>query len=127
MSIKTVASAWWLAWKWVVILAVLLALSLWGNGCQYKRSLLAPLKAENTALKEASDQSLALATEGQKRERVLLAGIDMASGQLQQAGKDYKRAVADRPLGAQCAPGQARVDAVNKALGQPQAKSGEVR
>ena len=127
MSIKTVASAWGLAWKWVAILAFLLALSLWGNGCQYKRSLLAPLKAENTALKEARDQSLALATEGQKRERVLLAAADIVAGTLGQAGKEYRQAARDRPLSVQCAPGQARVDAVNKALGQPQAKSGEVR
>lgn len=104
----------------MAILAILLGLSLWGNGCQYKRSITAPLRAESAALKDAADKSLQLANDGQERERKLLEAAEVAAGQLSGAGKDYRRAVANRPLDAHCAPGLERMDATNKALGQRQ-------
>lgn len=127
MSIGARAAAWWSAWKWVAILALLLGLSLWGNGCQYKRSVQAEHRAEMAGLKEAAEQSLSLAIEGQKRERIWIAAADTFAGTMAQATKDYERAVLERPLAVQCAPGQARMDAVNKALGRPDASAGRVK
>lgn len=118
-------SGWWAAWQYVVILLLLLGASIALNIWQLKRAITAPLRAENKALQEAQRIALELTNEGQARERKLLSAADMTAGTLQQAGDAYRQATADRPLAPQCAPGPARVDAVNKALGSPSAGNGE--
>lgn len=116
-------SGWWSAWKYVVVLALLLLASIAVNVWQWKRAITAPLRAEVAGLEEAAKTSLELTSAANERERKLLAAADIATGQLSQAGTDYRRAVRNRPLEApQCAPGQERMDAVNKALGTPRAE-----
>ncbi|MGH8026817.1 MAG: hypothetical protein ACREO0_08815 [Pseudoxanthomonas sp.] len=118
-------SGWWAAWKYVVILLVLLAGSISLNVWQWKRAITAPYRAQVEGLEHAAKQAVELATAGQERERKALDTADQVAGTLQQAGKDYRQAIAKRPLAAQCAPGPQRVDAVNKTLGSSSANSGE--
>lgn len=122
MTIRDKAAAIWASAQYLIILALLLAVSLAINFWQLKRAWTAPLRAENKALSDAQRTAEQLITDGQARERGLLDAADQVAGTMQQAGKDYRRAIAQRPLAAQCAPGQERMDAVNKALGNPRAK-----
>jgi hypothetical protein len=122
VSLKDKAAAIWASAQYLVILAVLLLASIALNFWQLKRAWTAPARAENAALKEAQSISEKLIADGQERERKWLDAGDTVAGQLSQASKDYRRAIAQRPLAAQCAPGQERMDAVNKALGNPEAK-----
>lgn len=120
-------SGWWSAWKYVVILALLLGLSAWLNVWQWKRAITAPLRAANAELEAAAATSLQLAQDGQTRERKLLDAADITAGTLQQAGKEYRQAIANRPLAPQCAPGPQRVAAVNAALGSSEPVDGETK
>lgn len=125
MTIRAKAAAIWASAQYLVILAVLLAVSITINFWQLKRAWTAPLRAENKALSDAQRTAEQLITDGQAREQKLLDAADTVAGTMQQAGKDYRRAIAQRPLAAQCAPGQERMDAVNKALGRSGASVGE--
>jgi hypothetical protein len=106
--------AFWIAWRYVLILLVLLGLSLWGNLHQYVAGKTAPLRED---LKQATDT---LAT-------VQQLAVDCAQGprrprhrpgrhqRPRQAWANAYGAVAARhPLGANCAPGKERMDLVNK-------------
>lgn len=124
MTLRDKAAAIWASAQYLVILAVLLAASIALNFWQLKRAWTAPARAENAALKEAQRTAEQLIADGQTRERGLLDAADQVAGTMQQAGKDYRRAIAQRPLAAQCAPGQERMDAVNKGLGQSRPDSG---
>lgn len=123
MGLRARLSGWWSAWKYVVILGLLLAGSLVLNLHLYvsKRVELAtaPLKDQVTALEQAQDTAAQLLEDGQKRERALFDAIDTATASARQAGRDYRAAAAANPIDPLCAPGQARQDAVNRALGAP--------
>jgi len=113
------ASAFWLAWKWVLLLLVLLGLSVWLNVHQWKLAITAPLRAEVAAKDQALDTATDLLKDGRASERRLIAAMDTASGQLEGAARDYRQAAKNRPLGPGCAPGRGRVDSVNRMLGAP--------
>lgn len=123
MGLRARLSGWWSAWKYVAILGLLLAGSLVLNLHLYvsKRVELAtaPLKDQVAALEEAQDTAAQLLEDGQKRERALFDAIDTATAGARQAGRDYRAAAQAHPIDPQCAPGQARQDAVNRALGAP--------
>ena len=111
------ASAFWLAWKWVLMLLVLLGLSVWLNVHQWKQAITAPLRAEVKAKDQALATSQDLLTDMQATAiRLEQAGAAVA-GNLSQASRDYRRAAKDRPMAPGCAPGQGRIDAVNRSLG----------
>jgi hypothetical protein len=113
------ASAFWLAWKWVLLLLVLLGLSVWLNVHQWKQAITAPLRAEVAAKDQALDTATDLLQDGRKSEQRLLAAMDKASGQLEGASATYRQAAKNRPLDPVCAPGRGRVDSVNRMLGAP--------
>jgi hypothetical protein len=113
------ASAFWLAWKWVLLLLVLLGLSVWLNVHQWKQAITAPLRAEVATKDQALDTAVDLLQDGRKSEQRLMAAMDTASGQLEGAARDYRQAAKNRPLDPGCAPGRGRVDSVNRMLGAP--------
>lgn len=120
------AATWWSAWKFVVILAAALAASLWVNVWQWKRAIAAPLRAEVAARDEALLKSEQLLADTQSRAAELADAASVAAAQLGSAGAAYANAKKQRPItDPKCAPGQARVDALNKALGQPDAETGD--
>ena len=114
-------AAWWSAWKWVALLVLVLALSVWVNLVQWRRAATAPLRAEVAAKDAALDDSAAVLASAHERARLLEAAAGTAASSLAQAGRDYRQARRDRPLtDPACAPGAARVQAINRALGQQQ-------
>lgn len=124
MSIRAKTAAIWASAQYLIILAALLAISVGLNFWQLKRAWQAPLRAEVAAERDASKKSSQLLDDLQDRAQRLLDASDTVAGTMQQATKDYRRAVEQRPLDAQCAPGQERMDAVNKGLGQSQPDTG---
>lgn len=118
MTVASRLSALWASAQYLIILGLIAAVSIGLNLWQLKRAWTAPLRAEVAQATESAKTSEELNAATAARERKLLAAADLATGQLSKAGKDYSRAVANRPLEApQCAPGQERIDAVNAALG----------
>lgn len=112
-------SAWWAAWKVVAILSAALAGSLYLNYWQHRRAITAPLRDQIAGLEGALEDSQAL----QKAVRDSTTRLDnaavAAARTLDSAARNYRKAASERPLEPQCAPGQGRVDAVNRALGAP--------
>lgn len=122
MSILAKAGAIWAAWKWVFILGAALAGSLFLNLKQYAdcrvKLATAPLKAEVAGLEDALNVSAQLVGDASKRAELLGEAAGRASARLDQATSDYAGARRDRPItDSRCAPGPARVDATNRALG----------
>jgi hypothetical protein len=106
--------AFWLAWKYVLILLVLLGLSLWGNLHQYVAGKTAPLRED---LKQATDTLAtvrALAEDARKDHAGLLIDLEGISQRGKAWANAYTTIAAQKPLGANCAPGRARMDYVNK-------------
>lgn len=109
----------WLAWKWVLLLLVLLGLSVWLNVHQWKQAITAPLRAEVKAKDQALDTSQGLLADMQKSAaRLEKAGAAVATN-LSQASRDFRKAAAERPLAEGCAPGRGRINSVNRSLGAP--------
>lgn len=122
MTILARAGAFWAASKWLLILGGLLAASVTLNVKQYAdcrvKLAVAPLKDENRALEQAQEVSAGLLSDAHARAQVLDEAASRAADRLGQAGRDYRAARAARPLtDPRCAPGPARVDATNRALG----------
>lgn len=111
---------WWAKWRLVfwlgAVIVSLAALNLW----QWKRAIEAPLRLTIDAKDRALDLSEGLLADTTARAMTLDAAAERAAAQLAGAGKDYRKAVAARPLThSNCAPGRGRVDATNRALGAP--------
>lgn len=114
-------AAWWSGAQWIVYLLVLLAASLALNAWQWKRSITAPLREEVDSKSHALADSAALLKAQQDSAQRLQAAADAVADRLAVARRDYVAAVRERPLdNAHCAPGKARVDAVNRAAGADQ-------
>lgn len=116
-TISARLSAFWLAWKWVVILSIALGLSLWGNWTQLKRGMTADLRLENKDLRDAVTAYSRIASERTRDDAALLAKLDLIHGTTRSHFRAYTSAAQRKPLAANCAPGAERVDAVNRALG----------
>lgn len=120
MSLRDRAAAWWSAWKWVVILAIALAASVSVNVHQWKRAITAPLREQVASKDEALKTSAALLQDVQASTRRLLSAQERVAGNLANAALSYEQAAVERPLASNCAPGQHRMDSVNRALGAPE-------
>lgn len=120
MAIGASLSAWWSAWKFVVLLAAALAGSLYLNYWQHRLAITAPLRDQVAGLEGALEDSQALHQAVRESTARLTTAASDTQQVLRGAARDYRKAVADRPMtNPECAPGQARVDAVNRALGAP--------
>lgn len=118
MTIQSSIAAWWSAWKWILILAAALGLSVWGNLVQWRNAATAPLRDEKLQLERAIEDAAAILSDNAASAARYRAAAEQAAAQLSAAGTDYREAARNRPLtDYQCAPGQGRVDAVNRALG----------
>jgi hypothetical protein len=123
VSIGDRVAGWWSAWKYVAILAVLLGLSVWGNLEQWKRAGSAAARADAAGLRQALEDSEQIRADNDASAKRLRDAADKAAERMAGAGKAYADAMRDRPLNdPQCAPGSARVDAVNQALGSADTK-----
>ena len=108
-------TAWLGAWKYVLILSGLLALSLWGNLHQYVASKTAPLREENKALADTLDKVRGIASDKTGDDKKLLGIVQGIADQRVRRETIYTQA-APTPMDANCAPGQARMDAVNNGV-----------
>ena len=108
---------WWLTWRYIVVLAALLVLSIAGNTWQVYRLLTAPLRAENKQLGRALEQIEQIAAGRNRDDALLLDTLGEIAERGQRVRVEYRKAAAAAPLPEQCAPGAPRVDAVNRALG----------
>lgn len=111
-------TAWLGAWKYVLILSGLLALSLWGNLHQYVASKTAPLRAENKDLADTLNKVRGIADDKTKDDKALLGIVQGIADQRVNREIIYRQA-APTPMDANCAPGQARLDAVNSGIPLP--------
>ncbi|MGH8073664.1 MAG: hypothetical protein ACREO4_06275 [Lysobacter sp.] len=109
-------SAWWAAWQWVVILLLvclaLAALNVW----QWKRAITAPLRDENRELVRAIEQAAELAEGRNRDDAELITDLQAIAERGRTTRVIYREAAKAAPLPQQCAPGQARMDAVNQGL-----------
>lgn len=108
--------AWWTAWRWVVLLALLCAASAWLNVVQWKRAITAPLRAENAELAETLRRVEQLAAGRNRDDAELLESLDAIAERGQRTRTVYREAASAAPLPNVCAPGPERVDAINRAL-----------
>ena len=110
-------AGWWSAWKYVVVLLLLLGLSVWGNIEQYSNASSVRAEARADALDETLKITAGIAKDAQQDNKALADQVDAI---LTRAGRDldrYSREAAKAPLPLQCAPGQGRMDEVNQGLG----------
>ena len=106
-------SAWWSAWKYVAILGLLLIVSVglnlrqWSDHRTYKATQAAELKA--AAAQAGLKVAVVIATQKPKDDAKLLQAVDRIEARVNKLAGQKRPA----PLPAQCAPGKARMDAVN--------------
>ncbi len=113
---------WWLTWRAVLLLSllslVLASLNIW----QLYRAITAPMRAENKALASALDRIDGLAAARDRDDAQLLGRLDAIATRAERVRTVYRTAAAAAPLDAKCAPGPARIDAVNAALAAEEGK-----
>lgn len=117
MNAPAALSAWWAAWKWVAILIVLLALSLWLNVHQYGQRVAAFQEGRAVAIEASLGAAQEIARLAKSDNTKLLDRLDKIAARGERNRTTYSKAAAEAPLPTNCVPGQARVDALNKALG----------
>ena len=123
--------AFWLAWKYVLVLALLLAGSLFVNYKQFTKHV--GYKAAEkerierlTAEARSTQMEQLLSAIGQvgqwkaSDDAELMAQLDAIEGQRSTHTVEYRNATIAAPLPPQCAPGPGRVNAINRALGPQQ-------
>ena len=110
-------SAWWAAWKWVAILALLLAGSVWLNVVQYGDCREAAAAARAATLADTLKVTAGIAEQARTDSSALLQRLEAIAERGERTRTVYRATAAAQPLPANCAPGQARVDAINQALG----------
>ncbi|HFF3032086.1 TPA: hypothetical protein ACGCGJ_000566 [Stenotrophomonas maltophilia] len=117
MITRAAVFAWWAVWKWVAILAGLLTLSLWLNVRQYGDRREAAAAARAATLEDTLDVTAGIARQARTDSAELLQRLEVIAARGERTRTIYRAAAAAQPLPANCAPGQARVDAINQALG----------
>ena len=106
-------TSWWLAWRYVAILGLLLALSVglnlrqWSDHRGYVRAQAAELQA--AAYKAGLEVAAVIAAQKEKDDPKLIQGMRRIEARVNNLAGQKRPA----PLPIQCAPGQARMDAVN--------------
>lgn len=108
-------SAWWSAWKYVAILGLLLCGSLWMNLHQYGNKRAAVEKARADVYADALKTTASIARLKVPDDKVLLDKVQAIADQRIKRETVYRQA-APTPMDANCAPGQARMDAVNSGV-----------
>ena len=116
MTVRGRFAAWWSAWQFVVYLAIALGLSLYGNYWQFTRSLTADLRAENADLTKTIETVRDLAEAAQTDQDKLLADLAAIVERGRQQRIVYRQAAEASPLADICAPGAARMEAVNAGI-----------
>lgn len=116
MALRDRIAAWWSAWQFVVYLAIALGLSLYGNYWQWKRAITANLRAENADLTKTVDTVRAIASGAQADQTKLLDRLAAIAERGERQRIVYRQAAAASPLDANCAPGAARMEAVNAGI-----------
>lgn len=111
-------SAWWAAWKYVAILGLLLALSLYGNAIQWADHR-AYVKGEGARLEAAAMKAglqvaAKIATAKPEDDADLMAAVSRIESRVAKLQTQKRPA----PLPIQCAPGKERMDAVNAGADQ---------
>lgn len=104
----------------MLILLALLAGSGWLNLHLYVRLKTQPLREANRALDEALDKVNGIAERKIKDDQDTAKRFDRIATQSETALRRYAKAAGDNPLPPICAPGQARIDAINAGLGPQQ-------
>lgn len=117
MTVAARLSAWWAAWKWVAVLVVLLLASAWLNVVQYGNRRAAAAQARAETLADTLKITAAIADDAKADSAQLLKRLEGIADRGERVRTVYRAAAAAQPLPANCAPGQARVDAINQALG----------
>ena len=106
-------SVWWSAWKYVAILGLLLIVSVglnlrqWADHRGYVRAQAAELKA--AAAQAGLKVAAVIATQKAKDDPKLQQSVNRIEARVNKLASQKRPA----PLPAQCAPGKARMDAVN--------------
>lgn len=106
-------TSWWLAWRYVAILALLLAASVAANVRQWsdrraaEREQAAEMKA--AAAQAGLKVAAAIAAQKQKDDPKLIEAV----GRIEARVSNLQGAQRPPPLAANCAPGKVRMDAVN--------------
>lgn len=121
-------SAFWLAWKYVAVAVLLLAISLTGNALQwsnhyaYKQTVKANqakayAQAESAQLNKILDAVRDVGSWKASDDQELMDQLASIKQQRSTHTVEYRQQTVIQPLPANCAPGQGRVDAINRALG----------
>ncbi|MGO1073591.1 hypothetical protein [Lysobacter sp. CA199] len=106
-----------MAGRWTLVLALALLASLSLNLWQWERARTAPLRIENRTLGAALTTVQALATDATRDNKALLIELDALVERGRATRTVYRHAASQAPLPTQCAPGAARIQAVNQGLG----------
>ncbi|HGM6931315.1 TPA: hypothetical protein ACKQDF_000780 [Stenotrophomonas maltophilia] len=101
----------------MAILAGLLAMSLWLNVRQYGDRREAAAAARAATLEDTLEVTAGIARQARTDSAELLQRLEAIAARGERTRTIYRAAAAAQPLPANCAPGQARVDAINQALG----------
>lgn len=110
-------SAWWSAWKYVAILGLLLVVSVgvnlrqWSDHRGYVRAQAAELKA--AAMEGGLKAAAKIASERKADNAALLKDLADIAERGKATRTVYRNAANKNPLPSTCAPGSARMDAVN--------------
>jgi len=113
MSLRDRAAGWLSAWKWVLILLLLLAASVWLNLVQWRGRAVAKSEARAETMADVARANATIARESYSDARELVRDIAIVAERGRTERVVYRQAKVDRPLAQNCAPGQARMDAVN--------------
>lgn len=113
MSLRDTATAWLSAWKWVLLLLVLLIASVWLNLVQWRDKAVAKSEARAETLADVNRANTIIARENVKDGRELIREIAIVAERGRKERVVYRTVAAPRPLPQGCAPGQPRMDAVN--------------
>lgn len=119
-------TAWWSAWKYVLILALLLIASVGWNLHQWKHAGVIKEQARADAYADALKATAGIAKQAQVDGKTLLDAIQAIADQRVRTQVIYTKAASAQPLAANCAPGRGRMDAVNNGV-PPTSTPGEVR
>jgi len=112
-------TAWLGAWKYVLILGALLCGSLWLNLHQYGTRRAAVEKARADVLADTLKTTAGIARQAQQDTAQLYVDLTGIVSREKQWRNAYRDAAIKNPLPANCAPGQARMDAVNSGIPAP--------
>lgn len=109
--------AFWLAWKYLLIVSALLALSLFFNYRQWRAAVNAKAHAEATALKQVMDKIDGISKTKVRDDEATYKRLEEIADRAKGTRTVYRDAAGKQPLPVQCFPGTERVDAINKSLG----------